>query len=438
MLRNLTIRCLSLVAVMLLTCSTVVYGQAQIDTKSWKIKGYNTVTASAIFATISPDSRSGALGDMGVALSPDVNSMHYNPAKFAFIGLKPGADPEDEDSYVKDKFGIAMNYSPWMVQLSNDINLFNVGAYYKINDKSAVAASMTYFSLGEIEFTGDQGGSPYSMGIYHPNEFCVDATYSRKFSEKISGAVAGRFLYSNLTQGVSVENRDTKAGTSVAADISMYYIDPINLGQKTGTFSFGVNIANIGSKMSYYADKSDKEFVPTNLRLGPALTINIDDYNNFTFAFEVTKYLIPTRPISGVRQNDSLTFSYGYVDNAEVLYGKNDNVSTIVGMFQSFYDAPGYTIDDAGQVHEIGRFREELQEISLAAGVEYWYNNILALRAGYFFEHPRKGDRQYVTLGAGLRYNVFGIDLSYLISTTNANPLGNTLRFSLLLNFGNK
>ncbi len=360
--------------------------------------------------------------------------MHYNPAKYAFIGLKAGADPTQYDSYSNQKLGIALNYSPWMRQLSPDINLFNVGAYYKIDDKSTVAATMTYFSMGEIEFTDLEG---HSLGLYHPNEFAVDATYSRKFSEKISGAVAGRFIYSDLTQGIAVSGRDTKAGVSGAADIAMYYVDPIRLGSKDGTFSFGVNISNIGSKMSYYADKSDKEFIPTTLRIGPALSINIDDFNNLTFGVELTKFLVPTTPISEMHNDSIITYKYGYDESAYRIYGKNDNVSTIMGMIQSFYDAPGESIVSDTLVH-IGKFREELSEINLAAGIEYTYNNLLFLRAGYFYEAPRKGDRQFFSLGAGIKYNIFSIDVSYLISTTNQNPLGNTLRFSLCLNFGGK
>ena len=404
-----------------------------LNAQNFNIKGYNTINTSVTFLTISPDSRSGGLGDLGAATSPDVYSMHYNPAKYAFIGLKPGKDPEENDSYSNNKLGFALNYSPWMRQLSPDINLFNVAGYYRLDEKSTVAASLTYFSLGEITFTNDQG---VDIGTYNPNEFALDATYSRKFSPRLSGAVAGRFIYSNLTQGVAVEGQDTKAGMSGAADIAIYYVDPIKLGNLDGTFSLGANISNIGSKISYYSDKSDKEFIPTNLRISPALTIDIDDFNSFSLYAEFTKLLVPTSPISAVTDTAGrINYSYGYKDNATTIYGKNDNVSTIVGMIQSFYDAPGYTIVN-DTIESIGKFREELQEINMSFGVEYWYNNLFALRAGYFYEHPRKGDRQFVSLGAGIKYNVFGLDISYLISTTNANPLGNTLRFSLTFNFG--
>ncbi len=421
-----------------MTCALVVagiFGTFNAQAQKFRVKGYNTVSTAVTFLTVSPDSRSGALGDMGVAFTPDANSMHYNPAKYAFIGLKAGADPTQYDSYLNQKLGIALNYSPWMRQLSPDINLFNVGAYYKIDDKSTVAATMTYFSMGEIAFTDENG---YDLGTYKPYEFAIDATYSRKFSEKISGAVAGRFICSDLTQGVDVAGKGTKAGISGAADIAMYYVDPIRLGSKDGTFSFGVNISNIGSKISYYADKSDKEFIPTTLRLGPTLSVNLDDFNNLTFGVELTKFLVPTTPISEMHIGDSIvTYKYGWDESAYAHYGLNDNVSTIMGMIQSFYDAPGESIVSDTLVH-IGKFREELSEINIAAGIEYTYNNLLFLRAGYFYEAPRKGDRQFVSLGAGLKYNIFSIDVSYLISTTNQNPLGNTLRFSLCLNFAGK
>lgn len=406
-----------------------------MQAQSMRVKGYNTVSTAVTFLTVSPDSRSGALGDIGAATTPDINSMHYNPAKFAFMGLKPGADPTDYDAFTDENAGFVLNYSPWMTQLSPDINLFNVAGYYKLNDKSAIAASMTYFSMGEIEFTDEYGAS---LGLYHPNEFAIDATYSRKFSEKISGAVAGRFIYSDLTQGVDVNSRGTKAGMSAAADIAMYYVEPMQFGKLDGNFALGVNIANIGSKLSYYTDKSDKEFIPTTLRISPVMSINIDDFNTFSFGVEFTKFLVPTTPISEMYDETTgiTTYKYGYDETAQQVYGKNDDVSTIMGMIQSFYDAPGYSIVNDSLV-PIGGFLEELQEINIGVGVEYWYNNLLAIRAGYFYENPRKGDRQYITLGAGLKYNVFGLDVSYLVSTTNTNPLGNTLRFSISLNFGN-
>lgn len=341
------------------------------------------------------------MGDLGVATTPDVNSMHWNPAKYAFIDGVAG-------------FGL--NYTPWMRKIVSDINLINAVGYFKINDVSAIAASINYFSLGEVIFRKDA----QDVGnIVRPNEFAVDATYARKFSEKISAAVAARFIYSNLTQG-NVEG--SKAGMSVAADIAMYYTEPVTMGRMDADVSVGLNISNIGSKLSYDVNKNQKEFIPTTFRVGPALNMHIDDYNSLLISAELSKLLVPTSPITDSAGN--------------VIYGKDDNVSSILGLFRSFYDAPGFTIDqETGDTIKIGKFREELQELMLSVGAEYWYNETFAVRAGYFFENPRKGDRRFITLGAGLKYNLFGIDLSYLISLGQRNPLENTLRFSLTFDF---
>lgn len=363
--------------------------------------GINTINSAVPFLTLSPDARSGSMGDLGVATTPDVNSMHWNPAKYAFIDGVAG-------------FGL--NYTPWMRKIVSDINLINAVGYFKINDVSAIAASINYFSLGEVIFRKDA----QDVGnIVRPNEFAVDATYARKFSEKISAAVAARFIYSNLTQG-NVEG--SKAGMSVAADIAMYYTEPVTMGRMDADVSVGLNISNIGSKLSYDVNKNQKEFIPTTFRVGPALNMHIDDYNSLLISAELSKLLVPTSPITDSAGN--------------VIYGKDDNVSSILGLFRSFYDAPGFTIDqETGDTIKIGKFREELQELMLSVGAEYWYNETFAVRAGYFFENPRKGDRRFITLGAGLKYNLFGIDLSYLISLGQRNPLENTLRFSLTFDF---
>ncbi|MGI6718647.1 MAG: type IX secretion system outer membrane channel protein PorV [Bacteroidales bacterium] len=363
--------------------------------------GINTINSAVPFLTLSPDARSGSMGDLGVATTPDINSMHWNPAKYAFM-----------DGVA----GFSLNYTPWMRKIVSDINLINAVGYYKINDVSAVAASINYFSLGEVIFRKDADDPG---NIVRPNEFSIDGTYARKFSEKISAAVATRFIYSNLTQG-HVEG--SKAGMAVAADISMYYTEPISIGRMDADIAVGVNISNIGSKLSYDVNKNQKEFIPTTFRVGPALNMHLDDYNSLLISAELSKLLVPTSPIRDAEGN--------------VLYGKDDDISSILGLFRSFYDAPGFTInEETGDTIKIGKFREELQELMLSVGGEYWYNETFAVRAGYFFENPRKGDRQFITLGAGLKYNLFGIDLSYLISLGQRNPLQNTLRFSLSFNF---
>ncbi|HPE85770.1 MAG: type IX secretion system outer membrane channel protein PorV [Bacteroidales bacterium] len=370
----------------------------------------NTVGAAVTFTMLSPDARSGAMGDVGVSSSPDANSMHWNPAKYAFI-----------DS----ELGFAVNYTPWMRSLVNDINLAHVSGFKRLDKYSTFAASLTYFSLGDITFTSETGEN---LGIYRPNEFTIDGTYARKFSEKISGAVAGRFIYSNLTQGQDVGGASTHAGISVAADVAMYYTTPIDFNTMSGgSFNFGVNISNIGSKISYSDANTDRDFIPTNLRIGPSLTMDIDDYNRLTVMIDFNKLLIPTPP-------QYYLDSFNLDNEPVVKYGMDPNVSVVQGMLQSFYDAPGY-VDELTGEQLLTPFREELRELQISAGLEYWYDKQFALRGGYFFEHATKGGRQYFTVGAGLKYNVFGLDFSYLIPIGQRNPLENTLRFSLLFDF---
>ncbi len=370
----------------------------------------NTVGAAVAFTMLSPDARSGSLGDAGVSSSPDANSMHWNPAKYAFI---------DSD------MGFSINYTPWMRALVNDINLANIVGYKRIDKYSAIAGSLTYFSLGEITFT-DEFGNP--QGIEKPNEFTLDATYSRKFSEKISGAVAARFIYSNLTMGRDVGGASTHAGTSVAADVAMFYTTPLEFDDISGgNFSFGVNISNIGTKISYSDANTIRDFIPTNLRIGPSLTLDLDDYNSLTLMIDFNKLLIPTPP---VYYEDSVTLDGDYA----IKYGMDPHVSVVSGIVQSFYDAPG-NYDDATGEMILSPFGEELREVQISGGVEYWYDKQFALRGGYFYEHATKGNRKYFTVGAGLKYNVFGLDFSYLIPIGQRNPLENTLRFSLLFDF---
>ncbi|MCD4697616.1 MAG: type IX secretion system outer membrane channel protein PorV [Bacteroidales bacterium] len=358
----------------------------------------NTITTAVPFLNIGPDARSGGMGELGAGTSPDAMSQHWNPAKFAFI------DKE---------MGFSVSYSPWLRKLVNDINLAYLTGYKRIDDKSTVSASLKFFSLGDITFTRDDGSV---IGIFRPSEFSLDGGYSRKFSEKISGAVAARFIYSNLTQGQEVSGQSSKPGTSMAADVAFYYTSPINVNWlEASEFSFGAAITNIGAKISYSNDEFDKDFIPTNLRIGPSWLMEIDDYNTVRFSFDLNKLLVPTPPV----RSDSTTD-----DNGEyiILAGKDDNVSVAQGMIQSFYDAPS-------------GFSEELKEIIWVVGAEYWYDKQFAIRAGYFNESAMKGDRKFFTLGAGLRYNVFGLDFSYLIPTQQQNPLANTLRFTLTFDF---
>ncbi len=362
----------------------------------------NVITTAVPLLMIGPDARAGGMGDGGVASSADANSMHWNPAKYARIA---------------DDMGFALSYTPWLRNLVNDINLAYVSFYKRINPMSTFAATLRYFSLGEITFTDNTGES---LGTYKPNEFAIDATYSRILTDKLSLAVAGRFIYSDLTQGQFVAGVETKPGISVAADVALYWEDDVNwFSNMDATFAWGLNISNMGNKISYTSSNIQRDFIPTNLRIGPRLTLNLDDYNSISFQVDINKLLVPTPPIyypDSTNADGSLVIDKGM----------DPDVSPMQGMIQSWYDAPG-------------GFSEELREFSFAIGTEYWYTDVLALRAGFYYEDLTKGNRKYATLGVGLRYNVFGLDFSYLIPVTaDQNPLQNTLRFSLIFNFGRK
>jgi hypothetical protein len=378
-------------------------------------QGTNTITTAVPFLTIAPDARGGAMGDAGVATSPDANSMAYNPAKYAFI-----------DS----KVGFSAAYSPWLRSLVNDINLAYVAGYYRLDDKQTLAASLRFFSLGDITFTDDAGNV---IGNFRPNEFAIDGTYSRKFSNTWPGAVAARFIYSDLTQGQVVQGQQTKAGTSIAADVAVYHQRELNWRSvDEAEFAFGIAIQNIGQKISYTDASTEKDFIPTNLKFGPRLTIDLDDYNRLSFAVDVNKLLVPTPPIYA---QDSLGNPvYDDSGNPVIASGMDPDVSVVTGMVQSWYDAPGFTTPEPDS-KEISPFGEEMREFYFSVGAEYWYNKVFAIRAGFFYEDKYKGNRQYFTLGAGLKYNVFGLDFSYLIPLEQNNPMQNTLRFSLIFDF---
>ena len=350
---------------------------------------YNVIQTAVPFLTIAPDSRAGALGDAGVATSPDLFSMHWNPAKYAFIDGNGG-------------FG--MSYSPWLRALVPDINLAYLSGYYRVDSRQVLAASLMYSSLGEIQFTDDYGN--YQRN-YNPNEFSVDVAYSRLFSEHWSGGVAMRFIYSNITGGMTVGTTETKAGIAFAADATAYYTNKLKLGSRDGNIAAGINLSNIGSKMSYTTDV-DPDFIPMNMRLGTTFSINLDRYNAIGFSLDVNKLLVPTPPV--------------YDEESNIIDGKDPNVSVPVAIFQSFYDAPG-------------GFSEEMKEFSQSFGIEYWYNQQFALRTGYFNEAQSKGNKKYFTVGAGFRLSIFSLDFSYLVPITQNNPLARTLRFSLGFEF---
>ncbi|MFH1161067.1 MAG: type IX secretion system outer membrane channel protein PorV [bacterium] len=357
----------------------------------------NVITTAVPFLLIAPDARSGGMGDIGVSTSPDVYSLYWNPAKYAFI---------------EKDFGAGIGYVPWLRGLVNDIGLASVCGFKRFGDKQAIAASLRFFSMGEVMFTNDIG---QELGAVKPNEWAIDATYARKFSRAVSGAVAARFIYSNLVP-VNYTKYDVQPGISVAADIALYYHKELEIKGLSGAWiDFGFDISNIGAKISYSSSSTLRDFLPTNFRIGPSFTVDIDDYNRLSFAIDLNKLLVPTPPIYYL---DSI----GPDGKKVIEKGMDPDVSVVKGMIQSFYDAPY-------------GFKEELEEINVVIAAEYWYNKLFAIRAGYFWESKYKGDRQFFTLGAGLRYNVFGLDFSYLIPIKHNNPLQNTLQFTLVFNF---
>jgi len=395
--------------------------------QSYSMGGYapNVITTAVPFVSITPDARGGSMGDCGVASEPDVYSMNYNPAKYV---------------YLEDKLSIGLGYSPWLRNLVNDMNLAYLAGAYKINARSSVAATLRYFSCGSIEFRDEANNY---IGDYRPNEWAFDATYSRMLGDYLAGAVSGRFIYSNLTQNIGTNNSNPRPGISVAADVGVYYKRPVEwFSTMDADFAWGIAINNIGSKISYDGVSDKRDFIPTTLRLGPSLKLELDEYNSLAFNLDFSKLLVPTPPviardsISGQPIIDPNTGTY------QIEYGYDNNVSVVQGMIQSFYDAPGAGYNTyTGQWEHYGKFYEELCEINIGVGVEYWYNNIFAVRAGYFNETALKGNRKYVTLGAALKYNVFGLDVSYLIpvsTVVGSNPLENTLRFNLTYSLGTK
>lgn len=368
----------------------------------------NTITTAVPFLMIGPDSRSGALGDAGVALSPDANSLHWNPAKMAFAS---------------NDVEFSLAYAPWLRALVDDMNLAYLSGVKRINKRQAWGAALRYFSLGNITFTDETGTT---IRDFQPAEFSIDVGYSQKLSDRFSGGIAGRFINSNLTGGTNVLGANSKPGRSVAVDISTFYTNPsAKVAGRDAVVNWGLCISNIGAKMSY-SESAERDFIPTNLKTGAALKLNLDEFNSLTFTADVNKLLVPTTPI------------YDQESGNEIVSGFNPDVGVATGMIQSFYDAPGvvnFNDDGTYTVEEGSVFREEMREFNIGGGIEYLFNDAFAFRTGFFNEHYSKGARQFITLGAGIKYTVFTVDLSYLISTRQQNPLANTLRFTLRLQF---
>ena len=350
---------------------------------------FNPVNTSVTSQTIAPDARAAGLGDAGAATDPDVVSQYWNPAKYPFT---------------ISRAGVALNYTPWLRQLVSDMDLAYLAGYYRIGDYSAVSASLRYFSLGEVFLsTGESGGDNMTI---NPYEMSMDVAYSLMLSEKFSIAAAVRWIYSDLTYDYT---QDTSPGSAFAVDLAAYYQNYLNIGSRECQLGLGLNISNIGSKISFGGD-NNSEFIPTNLRLGASLMVPIDEYNRFTITADANKLLVPTYP----KQNEGES-TEDYQQRVQKDYY---DVSSISGIFKSFGDAPG-------------GFKEELLEIQWSVGAEYIYHDQFAVRAGYHNESENKGNRKYFTVGAGFKMSVFSLDAAYVIATAKSNPLDQTLRFTL-------
>jgi len=383
----------------------------------------NTITTALPFMAITPDSRAGGMGDAGTALNASSSSVYWNTSILSFS---------------EKKSEISLSYTPWLRQLTNDIHLSYLSGYYKINKQHAIGGALRYFSLGEITFTDASGNV---IRDDKPSEFELTGAYAFKLADKLSIGINGKFAYSNLTGGLTVGGVNTKPGVVGAADLSFsYYNDKVKLGKTKGVYTFATTINNIGNKVAY-SELSQRDFVPMNLKIGNSFLAKFDAYNQVVFSIDLQKLLVPT-PAS---YNDNLGDDLG-----DLMSGKTSDVGIINGILQSFYDAPGVVATDGSgnyiknpdgtyEVVKGTKFKEEMAEINLAGGVEWWYNNTFAVRGGVFYESKNKGNRQFMNIGASLKYNMFGIDFSYLASLNGRqSPLANTLRFTLRLYLGDK
>jgi len=360
----------------LLTISVQAFSQAEEDS--------NPIVAAVPSLTISPDARGAGMGDVGAATNADVSSQYWNPAKFVFA---------------ESNAGLSFSFTPWLRQLVDDINLTYLTGYYKFDERRAISGSLRYFSLGEIIMRDAQGGD---QGSAFPNEYALDAAYSQKLSENFSASAALRLIYSDLNNGRNLSGgSDIYPGVAVAADMAFYYKTPIQLYTGDASFALGLNLSNIGSKISY-DEFATSSFIPANLRLGASFEYPIDEYQKFSVSGDINKLMVPTTDYSKTAANINYY----------------NDMSSLQGIISSFYDAPG-------------GYKEELKEINWSVGAEYIYNNQFAIRAGYFNEDLTKGARKYFTAGAGFKLNVFQLDASYVISVAQNNPLDQTLRFSL-------
>jgi len=382
--------CLFLSCLIFAVAGSPLYAQSFSDTQTNGSR-FNSVKTAVPFLLITPDARSGGMGDAGVAVAPDANAMSINPSKLAFL---------------EQDYGFSASYSPWLRSIASDISLGYLSGYYKLDGNGVIGTSLRYFSLGKIQLTDI---NQQNLGVFSPNELAIDATYARRFGESFSLGTAVRYIRSGISTGQFSTGQESRAGNSLAVDVSGFVKKPTYLFGYDAILSAGVNISNIGTKMSY-SDAGQSYFLPTNLKIGGAGTFILDEMNEITVALDFNKLLVPTEPIYNI--------------DGTIASGKDPNRSVPSGIFGSFSDAPG----GAG---------EELREINISSGIEYWYNKKFALRTGYFYENPQKGDRRYFTMGTGIRYDNFELNFSYLLASVQRSPLANTLRFSLLLNLTN-
>ena len=361
------------------------------------------ITTAVPFLNFAPDSRHSGMGDAGVALSPDASSAHWNAGQLAFI---------------KDDMGFSLSYSPWLGKLVNDMSLSYLTGYFRIDEVSAFGFDLRYFNMGDIQLT-DGRGNP--LGEFNPRDIAIGGTYSRKLSSYLGLGISARFIYSNLSGNISsVGGNEAKPGISVGTDVGLYYSKPIFAGAKDANFAWGVSITNIGPKITYNS-ADDLDYIPTNLKVGTAYSIDMDAVNTLTFALDLNKLLVPTPPIYATNEDGTLETDENGNLIIEPGNGKDPNRPLISGMFGSFADAPG-------------GFSEEMQEITISFGVEYNYDDKFALRTGYFYENQNKGGRKYFTMGVGFDLKRLGFDFSYLVPQKQNHPLAETLRFSLMYN----
>lgn len=363
----------------------------------------NPITVAVPFVSFAPDSRAAAMGDAGVASSPDEYSVQWNNGKLAFI---------------EDDLGFSFSYSPWLGNIVDDMSLNYLTFHTKIDRIQTIGVSLRYFDLGEIQLTSADG-SP--IGLENPREAAFDATYSRKLSENIGVGLTARYIWSNLSGNITGAP-DARAGTSVAVDLGFYYTKELIFNGMNSELSFGAHLSNFGRKITYSTD-ANEDFIPTNLRIGTAFKTNLDPYNSIALMVDLNKLMVPTPPFYELDENGE------FVNDANgdpvIAKGKDPNRPIFSGSFGSFTDAPN-------------GFSEEMQEIMISTGVEYRYREVFAVRAGYFYEHQNKGNRKYFTAGLGFKYQVFGIDFSYLVPQENNHPLGDTLRLSFVFSFDTK